>query len=94
MNIESELAVLSGAASVDNNTVLSQSRGQAAQNSLVLNAGTTLEASASLVNAQSNFGNITAAIDTGAITLNANEVTGTTSVSGNKVQASSTANLL
>jgi hypothetical protein len=93
MNIESELAVLSGAASVDNNTVLSQSRGQAAQNSLVLNAGTTLEASASLVNAQSNFGNITAAIDTGAITLNANEVTGTTSVSGNKVQASSTANL-
>jgi hypothetical protein len=93
LNIESNLAALSGAASVSNNTVLSQSRGQAAQNSMVLNAGTSLNASASLVNAQSNFGNINAAIDTGAISLTATEVTGTTSVRGNKVQASSTANL-
>ena len=84
---------LNGTATVDNNTMLAQARGQVAQNSLVLNAGTALNASASLANLQTNGGPISSTITNGDISLTASNVTGTTSVSGNKVQASSTANL-
>ena len=91
--IVTTLAALNGAATVDNNTVLSQARGQAAQNSLVLNAGTTLNGAASLANLQTNGGPLSSTITNGNIGLTATAVTGTTSVSNNKVQASSTANL-
>lgn len=91
--IESDLSPLNGTASVDNNTVLAQARGQAAQNSLVLNGGTDLQASASLANAQTNGGAINSTITTGNIGLNATGITGTTSINGNTVQASATANL-
>lgn len=100
MNITSSLTSaapsLSGTATVDNNSVLSKSRGQAASNSMVLNAATTLNASASLANAQSQTAGaagITSAITTGNISLTAPGITGTTSVSNNTAQASSTANL-
>jgi hypothetical protein len=92
--IWSNINSLSGTATVDNNAVIAESRGNAAQNGLVLNAGTTLNSAASLVNAQSNLGgNIASGIDTGNIGLTTGSVIGTTSVSGNTVQASSTANL-
>jgi len=92
-DIQGTLNSLNGAATVDNNTVLSQSQGQASQNSMILNAGTTLNTSASLANGQMNSGAISSAITNGNIGLTATGVTGTTSVSGNRVQASSTANL-
>lgn len=92
--IWTDINSLSGTATVDNNAVIAESRGNAAQNGLVLNAGTTLNSSASLVNAQSSWGgNISSGIAAGAISLTAGSVAGTTSVSGNTVQASSTSNL-
>ncbi|MBN1664754.1 MAG: hypothetical protein JW943_14235, partial [Deltaproteobacteria bacterium] len=97
LDIETGLTSLDGIASVDNNTVLSQSRGQVAQSSLVLNAGTTLNCSASLANAQINEGAISSAINpastAGNIGLTVSNINGAVSVDNNKVQASSTANL-
>ena len=91
--IVTTLTSLNGTATVDSNTVLSQARGQAAQNSLVLNAGTTLNGAASLANLQTNGGPVSSTITNGTIGLTATAVNGTTSVSGNRAQASSTANL-
>jgi hypothetical protein len=103
MNITNSLAAstaLNGTATVDNNTVLSQARGQVAQNSLSLNAGTDLTASASLANIQVQSGSISSNINglvgsTGSIALNAptTGVAGTASVSNNTVQASAVSNL-
>ena len=91
--IVTTLTSLNGTATVDNNTILSQARGQAAQNGLVLNAGTTLNGAASLANVQTNGGALSSTITNGTIGLTGTNVNGTTSVSGNTVQASSTANL-
>ena len=93
MTIDSAIYTVTGTASVDGNTVMATARGQAAQNSLVLNAGTDLEASASLANAQVNNGGINASIQNGRIALNTDTAGGTVSVSDNTVQASGTANL-
>jgi len=87
------LGTLNGTAGVNNNTVLAQSRGQAAQNSLALNAGTTLNASASLVNSQINAGPVGSSITGVGVGLTAGSVTGASSVGNNTVQASGTANL-
>ena len=93
MTIQNQIASVDGTVSVDNNTVGATARGQAAQNSLVLNAGTNLEASAALANAQVNEGAINASIGNGTIALNTDTASGTVSVSNNTVQASGTANL-
>lgn len=96
MFIYNDLGSLDGRASVSDKSVLSQARGQAAQNSLVLNAGTSLDASASLANGQNNEGVIDARIDNGTIGLSAPlapGATAATTVKGNTVQASGTANL-
>ncbi len=93
MAIDSAIYTVTGTASVDGNTVMATARGQAAQNSLVLNAGTDLEASASLANTQVNGGAVNASIGNGRIALNTDTASGTVSVSDNTVQASGTANL-
>ncbi len=92
-----------GAVDVDDNTVLSQSRGNVGTNTLALNAGSTLDAAsqAILANTQNrNTGAITASVtgtvagDDGTIGIAANgAVTGALSVDNNTVRASGGANV-
>lgn len=94
--IEGSYATVTGTANVDSNKVLAQARGQVAENSLTASAGTDFQASASLGNLQTNTGALNATIDTGKVSLtssgNGTSLTGTSTLNGNTVQASTAAN--
>lgn len=94
--IEGSYATVTGTANVDSNKVLAQARGQVAENSLTASAGTDFQASASLGNLQTNTGALNATIDTGKVALTSagagTSLTGTSTLNGNTVQASTAAN--
>lgn len=94
--IEGSYATVNGTANVDSNKVLAQARGQVAENSLTASAGTDFQASASLGNLQTNTGALNATIDTGNVSLTSSgagtSLTGTSTLNGNTVQASTAAN--
>jgi hypothetical protein len=94
--IEGSFASVTGTANVDSNKVLAQARGQVAENSLTATAGSDFGASASLANLQRNSGALNAVIDTGKVSLtsagNGTSLTGTSTLNGNTVQASTAAN--
>ena len=94
--IEGSYATVTGTANVDSNKVLAQARGQVAENSLTASAGTDFQASASLGNLQTNTGALNATINTGKVSLtssgNGTSLTGTSTLNGNTVQASTAAN--